>query len=87
MALAKTVTYDMITIRANGIIEIRKKTTINEDGKEEFGSNFFRYTYEPGADISSEPVRVKNIINIVWTPAVLAAWEVEKAARLAAMPQ
>lgn len=86
MAFTKTTTYDMITIRANGIIEIRKKTVIDEDG-DAYAPRYFRYAYEPGDDISSEPTRVRTIINTVWTPAVIAAWLEEKAARDAQMPE
>lgn len=86
MAFNKKTTYDMINIRDNGVIEIRKKTVVDEDG-DEFTPRYHRYAYEPGADISSEPARVRGIINLVWTPAILAAWEAEKAARLALIPQ
>jgi hypothetical protein len=86
MALSKTVTYDMISILANGVVQIRKKTAVDEDGAP-LGEKYHRYVYEPGADISSEPARVKAIINAVWTPAVIAAWQAEKAARDALMPK
>lgn len=86
MAFNKKVTYDMISIRDNGVIEIRKKTVVDEDG-DAFAPRYFRYIYEPGDDISAEPARVRGIINIVWTPAVIAAYAAEKAARLASMPQ
>lgn len=86
MAFNKKTTYDMISIRDNGVIEIRKKTAVDEDGAE-VGFKYFRYVYEPGDDITAEPARVKGIINIVWTPAVIAAYAAEKAARLALLPK
>jgi hypothetical protein len=74
MAFNKTTTFDMISIRDDGVIEIRKKTSVDEDG-DVIGFRYFRYAYNPGEDISIEPMRVRNIINIVWTPAVIAAWQ------------
>lgn len=86
MAFNKATTLDALTIRANGILELRTKISVDEDG-EVIGSKYHRQVFEPGDDVSAQPLKLRQIANVVWTPAVIAAWEAEKAARLAALPQ
>lgn len=86
MALSKQTTLDAITIRPNGLIEVRTKISVDEDGVE-LGSKFHRRVFEPGEDVSDQPNKLRQICNLIWTPAVIAAWEAEKAARLAALLQ
>lgn len=74
MALEKVVKVDLIEVVENGIVQVRTKTAILEDGKQISGS-FHRHTVAPGQDYSQEDDRVKAICAATHTPEVIAAYQ------------
>jgi len=82
MALEKVVVVDRIEVLENGLIQVRTKTAIMEDGKQISGT-FHRSVVAPGDDYSKQDARVKAICAATHTAAVVAAY---KAAQAAATP-
>lgn len=74
MALEKKVSVDLIEILENGIVQVRTKTAIMEDGKQ-ISSKFHRHVVAPGDDYSQEDARVQTICAAVHTPEVIAAYK------------
>jgi hypothetical protein len=79
MALTETTRY-FLGILDDGQIELRRTRVILDDGQE-VGERHHRQVLEPGQDVSTFPVKVRQISAVVWTPAVVAAWQAAKAAR------
>ena len=77
MTLEKKVTVDQIEIIQNGLVQIRTKTAILDDG-EEISSNFHRRVVAPGNDYSAENARVQAICAAVHTDEVIAAYKVSQ---------
>jgi len=73
MALEKVISVDLIEVIENGLIQVRTKTAIKEDGVE-ISSKFHRHVVVPGADYSAEDAKVKAIAASIHTPAVIAAY-------------
>ena len=82
MALEKVIAVDRIEVLENGIVQVRTKTAIVEDGKQ-IGSTFHRHVVTPGADYSAEDARVQAICAATHTAGVVAAYE---AAQVVAHP-
>jgi len=74
MTLEKQITVDLIEVVENGCVQVRTKTAILEDGKA-ISSQFHRHVVVPGADVSSEDVKVQAIVAVVHTPEVIAAYQ------------
>tara|TARA_B100000795_G_C22450795_1_gene305529 strand:- start:57 stop:332 length:276 start_codon:yes stop_codon:yes gene_type:complete len=83
MAITKTVTTDKVELSELGIIFIRDKTIIKEDGVE-ISSSFHRHSITPrikldgswgDTDISSEGAWVQSIAAGAWTDSVKTAFE------------
>ena len=74
MALEKVVTADLIEVIANGIIQVRTRTSIMEDGTE-ISSTFHRHVVAPGDDYSQEDDRVKAICAATHTKSVVDAYK------------
>ena len=72
--LEKIQTVDMIELLENGIVQVRTKTIIMEDGKQISG-NFHRHVVAPGDDYSAEDARVKAICKATHTAAVVTAYK------------
>jgi hypothetical protein len=91
MALEKVVSVDLIEVVENGALQVRTKTSINEDGVE-ISNKFHRHVIVPGADVSDEDAKVKAIASAVHTTEVVVAYKAiqariaaeQEAARLAA---
>ena len=77
MALEKVVTADLIEVIANGIIQVRTRTSIMEDGIRISGT-FHRHVVVPGDDYSAEDDRVKAICAATHTASVIAAYRAER---------
>ena len=73
MALEKVVSADLIEIIENGIVQVRTKTIILEDGIE-ISSKFHRHVVAPGDDYSQEDARVKAICAATHTESVIASY-------------
>ena len=80
MALEKVTSVDLIEVIENGILQVRTKTTILEDGKQISGS-FHRHVVAPGDDYSKQDARVKAICAATHTTAVVAAYKAAQAAQ------
>ena len=55
-------------------IQLRVATVVERDG-EEIGRQYHRSVFTPGADLSEAPDEVKTIAEVLWTPAVISAYE------------
>lgn len=74
MALEKQIIVDLIEVTENGVLQVRTKTTILEDGKQ-ISSTFHRHVVAPGDDYSGEDARVKAICKATHTAAVVSAYQ------------
>jgi hypothetical protein len=74
MALEKVEIVDRIEVVESGVVQVRTKTAIKEDGVE-ISSKFHRHVVAPGDDYSSEDARVKAICAAVHTADVIAAYK------------
>ena len=82
MALEKVISVDLIEVVESGVIQVRTKTAIKEDGVE-ISSKFHRHAVVPGADVSGEDAKVQSIAASIHTAEVIAAYvAAQEAARL-----
>jgi hypothetical protein len=82
MALEKIISVDLIEVIENGLLQVRTKTAIKEDGVE-ISSKFHRHVVAPGADVSGEDAKVQAIAASIHTPEVIAAYQAaQEAAKL-----
>ena len=78
--LQKVEIIDRIEVLESGVVQVRTKTAIMEDGKQ-ISSKFHRHVVVPGADYSTESARVKSICEVTHTPAVVTAYQASQAAQ------
>jgi hypothetical protein len=74
MALEKVTSVDLIEVVESGVIQVRTKTVVKENGVE-ISSQFHRHVVVPGADVSAEDAKVQAIAESKHTPAVIAAYQ------------
>lgn len=74
MALQKVVSVDRIEVLENGMVQIRTKTAIMEDGKQISGT-FHRHVIAPGDNYNAEDARVQAICAATHTADVVAAYK------------
>lgn len=74
MSLEKVVSVDRIEVVENGLVQVRTKTAIMEDGKQ-ISATFHRHVVVPGADVSGEDARVQAICAATHTADVIAAYK------------
>jgi hypothetical protein len=72
--LEKVISVDLIEVVENGVIQVRTKTAIKEDGIE-ISSKFHRHVVVPGADYSAEDAKVQAICAAVHTAEVIATYQ------------
>jgi hypothetical protein len=77
--LEKFTSADLIETLENGVVQVRTKTVIKEDGVE-ISSKFHRHIVAPGNDYSAEDARVKAICAAMHTADVVAAYKAAQAA-------
>jgi len=80
MALEKVVSVDLIEVIESGVVQVRTKTAIMEDGNQISGT-FHRHVVSPGDDYSKQDARVKAICAATHTAAVVAAYKAAQAAQ------
>ena len=80
MSLEKIVFVDRIEVVESGVIQVRTKTAIKEDGVE-ISSKFHRHVVAPGTDYSQEDAKVQAIATSIHTPEVVAAYQAAIAAQ------
>lgn len=73
MALTERQEFGSITIRANGVLEVRSDRVILDDGVELVRS-LNRTLYTPNMDPATLPNKVRQVAQLVWTPAIVSAW-------------
>jgi hypothetical protein len=78
MSLEKVTAADLIEVTESGVVQVRTKTVIKEDGVE-ISSKFARHVVVPGDDYSAEDARVKAICAAMHTADVVAAYEAAQA--------
>ena len=79
MALEKIEIVDRIEVIELGVVQVRTKTTIMENGVE-ISSKFHRHVVSPGNDYSAEDARVQAICAAIHTADVVAAYQAAQAA-------
>ena len=79
MSLEKVVVIDKIEVVENGIIQVRQRTDIVEDGNT-ISSSYHRWTLAPGDSTTGQDARVVAVANAVWTPEVIAAYKAQQEA-------
>ena len=80
MALEKIEVVDRIEALESGVVQVRTKTAIKEDGVE-ISSKFHRHVVAPGDDYSGEDTRVQGICAALHTAEVIAAYKAAIAAK------
>ena len=71
--LEKKLIIDLIEVVENGVVQVRTKTAIFENGKQ-ISASLHRHVIAPGDDYSAEDDRVKAICAVAHTPEVIAAY-------------
>jgi len=84
--LEKIISVDLIEVTESGVVQVRTKTAIMEDGKQISG-NFHRHVVAPGDDYSGEDTRVQAICAATHTAEVVAAYQAAQAAQATPAPQ
>lgn len=74
MALEKVEVVDRIEVVESGVVQVRTKTAIMENGKQISGS-YHRHVVAPGDDYSGEDARVQAICAATHTADVIAAYK------------
>jgi len=74
MALTKVEIVDRIEVLENGVVQVRTKTAIMDDGAQISGT-FHRHVVAPGDDYSKQDARVKAICAATHTAAVVTAYK------------
>lgn len=80
MALEKVISVDRIEVVESGVVQVRTKTSIIEDGKQ-ISSTFHRHTIAPGNDYTGEDTRVQAICAATHTADVIAAYKAASTAQ------
>lgn len=81
--LEKKITVDLIEVTEGGMVQVRTKTAVLEDGQQISGT-FHRHVVAPGECGDAEDPKVKAICAAVHTPEVVAAYQEQQAALAAA---
>jgi hypothetical protein len=80
MALEKVISVDLIETLESGVVQVRTRTAVMEDGKQ-ISSNLHRHVVAPGDDYSGEDTRVQGICAALHTAQVIAAYQAAIAAQ------
>ena len=80
MALTERKEIGSMNVLPMGQIEVRTDTVIEKDGVE-VSRLYNRHVCEPDSTYENEDQRVKDVANVVHTPAVKTAWEEFKASQ------
>jgi hypothetical protein len=78
--LEKVIVVDRIEVIESGVVQVRTKIAIKEDGVE-ISSKFHRHVVAPGDDYSAEDARVQAICAATHTAGVVSAYQAAKAAQ------
>ena len=78
MAITKRTELGNRTFLADGQLQIRMDTVIEEDGKE-ISRTYHRKVLAPGDSLTAEDPMVQRLAEAEWTPEVIKAYEAAKA--------
>lgn len=78
MAFTEKTEYK-IEVLNTGTIQVRRADIVLKDGVE-VGRTYHRHCLHPGADVTNEVQRVKDVAAATWTPEVVSAYEARVAA-------
>jgi len=78
MALTERTEIGSMDVLPRGEIQVRTDTVIEKDGVE-ISRTYHRHVCEPDSTYENEDQRVKDVANVVHTPAVKTAWTEYKA--------
>jgi len=78
--LEKIEIVDRIEVIESGVVQVRTRTSIMENGKQISGT-FHRHVIAPGDDYSGEGARVQAICAATHTDEVIAAYKAAQAAQ------
>lgn len=78
--LEKVIAVDLIEVLESGVVQVRTKTAVKENGVE-ISSKFHRHIIAPGADYSQEDAKVQAIASAVQTDGVIAAYKAAQTAQ------
>ena len=84
MALTKEIVVDKIEVLELGNVQVRTATRVLEDGAV-LSSSFHRHVLAPNDDLTEQDPKVVAIATAIWTPEVVAAYEVKIAEKEAEM--
>ena len=79
--LEKVISVDLIEVVENGIVQVRTKTAIMENG-DQISESFHRHVVLPGDDYSAEEAKVQSVCALVHTAEVIAAYQAEQQAQI-----
>jgi len=80
MALTERTEIGSMEVLPRGQIQVRTDTVIEKDGVE-VSRTYHRHVCEPDSTYENEDQRVKDVANVVHTPAVKTAWKEFKASQ------
>ncbi len=80
MTITKRIEIGSIEVLPMGQIQVRTDTIIEEGGVE-LSKSYHRHVCNPNSTYENEDQRVKDVANVVHTPAVKTAWEEFKASQ------
>ena len=79
MAFEKIAVVDRIEVLETGVVQVRTRTSILEDG-EQISGTYHRHVVAPGDDYSGEDARVQAICAATHTAEAIAAYQAAQAA-------
>lgn len=80
MAIEKKVYVDQTEVLKSGIVQVRTRTDVVEDGTV-IGSSLHRHTIAPGDDYSQQDTQVQSICAATHTADVISAYQAATAAK------
>lgn len=78
--LTKDSKADQVEIKPDGLVQVRVRTNVSEDGAI-ISSSLKRHVLEPGDNTDSEDAFVQSITSAVWTAEIITAFAAAKAAK------
>ena len=63
--IEKIVAIDKIEVVSGGIVQVRQRTSIVEDGAE-IAFTYQRWTLQPGDDLSAQSEDVQAVCKVIW---------------------
>ena len=75
MPISEKATIDKIEIFENGLFIIRRARVILDNDGSELIKVFSREPLEPGQDVTNQPNKIKQLIQIIWTAQVIADYK------------